>query len=91
MLNDPLLATKKQYLPKLAKAVFQSGTILNFHDQNLLQRIKINKREFKIKPSLSASPIEHVLEVVLPFAPMIQAKSLRIFVSFDIQIDNRNM
>ena len=54
---------------RFLQAIQQSGKIMYYYNLNQIQRMKIRKNEFKLTPSGTTEPQNHIFQVTFPFIP----------------------
>jgi signal transduction histidine kinase len=52
---------------------------MRYHNQNQIERMKINKKEFRVRPMWQKFPEAVVEKVVYPFIPNIQGKNIKVY------------
>ena len=52
---------------------------MQLYNLNQIMRMKINKNEFKIKPTPTTDPSKHVKKVTFPFIPMILSHKAKVY------------
>ena len=66
---------------RFLQAIQQSGWIMYYYNLNQIQRMKIRKNEFKVTPTGTTQPDDHIFQVTLPFIPQILSTQLTVYFS----------
>lgn len=91
---DALLKLMSEFVNlscKLNKQVFYSGQILNFHNQNQIERMKRWNNEFELKESSTNSPEDIIEQIIQPFEMQMDLKKLRYVIDKDPQLNDLNL
>lgn len=85
MIKNPSLkkevGDKNNETIKIIQAIEQSGQGMWYYNQNQIQRMKIQKNEFKFKPSKTKNLESFITKVLYPFERQILRQEISLFIS----------
>ena len=85
--NKNQIDKRNEETVQIINSITYSGQIMWFYNQNQIQRMKIDKNEFRVKLSDSKTVEMSIEKVIQPFMPTIYSREISVFYAWKNPLD----